>query len=232
MQVSVAGPFAQSEQIFSNPTRSVAAASSPTCAFELLLHLNKTGGRVAIYRGMGSIGFAACCRSIWLVGSDPQDPTCSILAHVKSSLAARPPSLAYSLPPPGTPTPTVTWLGSSELTADQLLGGPAKAPPLSAVDRAREFLATVLEAAPLTLGDVWAAAQEHNLTQRTLQRAKQELGIRSVRVYLGRGPLSYWLLPGQELPDSIPPEAVPPDLEPWLAPLREQYPPSTPLDDL
>ncbi|HEV3262496.1 MAG TPA: hypothetical protein VG013_36930 [Gemmataceae bacterium] len=145
---------------------------------------------------------------------------------------ARPSSLAYSLPPPGTPVATVTWLGTSDLTADQLLAGPAKLPPPSMRDRARDFLEGLLQAGPLSSRDIWTAAQEHDLTQRTLHRAKEDLGIRSVRVYLGRGPRSYWLLPGQELPDSVPPEAVAPDLEPWLAPLREQFPPSTPLDNM
>ena len=35
----------------------------------------------------------------------------------------------------------------------------------------------------------------------------------------------------QALPATVPPEAVPPSLEEWLVPLREKYPPSTPLDD-
>ena len=54
---------------------------------------------------------------------------------------------------------------------------------------------------------------------------------RNVRVWLEGRLVSYWLLPGQELPASVPPESIPPDLEPWLAPLREKYPPLTPLDD-
>ena len=43
--------------------------------------------------------------------------------------------------------------------------------------------------------------------------------------------INYWLLPGQKLPDSVPPENVVPDLEEWLAPLREKYPPRCPLDE-
>jgi hypothetical protein len=38
--------------------------------------------------------------------------------------------------------------------------------------------------------------------------------------------------PGQQLPDTVPPEDAPPDLEEWLAPLRERFPPPTPLDDM
>jgi hypothetical protein len=55
--------------------------------------------------------------------------------------------------------------------------------------------------------------------------------VRTLRVTVDGKCLAYWLLPGQQLPPSVPEEAVPPDLEPWLAPLREKYPPSTPLDD-
>jgi hypothetical protein len=39
-------------------------------------------------------------------------------------------------------------------------------------------------------------------------------------------------LPGQQLPTGIPPGAAEPDLEEWLGPLRKQFPPATPLDDL
>ncbi len=44
--------------------------------------------------------------------------------------------------------------------------------------------------------------------------------------------LSYWLLPGQELPTGLTPESDTPELDAYLARLSELYPPSTPLDDL
>ena len=91
---------------------------------------------------------------------------------------------------------------------------------------------TVLATDARTSREIWTLAQEQGLADRTIQRAKQELGVRSVRVRLDEKQLSYWLLPGQQMPASVPPEVVPPDLEEWLAPLREKYPPATPLDDL
>ena len=56
--------------------------------------------------------------------------------------------------------------------------------------------------------------------------------LQRVRWYDNLPLLSYWLLRGQRLPDTVPPDAAPPDLEEWLRPLRERFPPSTPLDDL
>ena len=79
---------------------------------------------------------------------------------------------------------------------------------------------------------MWAAAQEQGLSERTLERAKAEAGIRSVRARADGKLGSHWLLPGQAAPASVPPQDVPPDLEEWLAPLREQFPPGTPPDDL
>jgi hypothetical protein len=43
--------------------------------------------------------------------------------------------------------------------------------------------------------------------------------------------LNYWLLPGQRLPTDARAAEEDISLEPWLAPLRAQFPPSTPLDD-
>ena len=46
------------------------------------------------------------------------------------------------------------------------------------------------------------------------------IGSLGVRLRVDGKHLCYWLLPGQELPDSVPADAVPPDLEPWLGPLK------------
>ena len=44
---------------------------------------------------------------------------------------------------------------------------------------------------------------------------------------------SYWLLPGQELPESIKPRPREGDtVEPWLQWLNKTYPPASPIDDL
>lgn len=203
------------------------------CALLLIRHLNKIASHRSMYRGGGSIGFVAACRSAWLIARDPKTPDRCVLAQVKNNLAAPQPSLAYRVTPQPNAPPTLDWLGPVAWTADQLLAETSSAPPLITVrDRAQDFLADFLEASPRTSRQVWAAAQPHGLSERTLRRAKRELEVRSVRVWAGGQRLSYWLLPGQQLPDSIPPDAVPPDLEPWLAPLRERFPPSTPLDEL
>ena len=194
----------------------------------LIRHLNKTARFHALYRGGGSIGLVGACRSGWLLVRDPHHPDRRVLAQVKNNLAAPQPSIAFTVAATG-----ITWLGPCPWTGDMLLAAAAKAPRgLPPRDRARDFLAAALADGSRTSRELWQLAQKENLGARTLRRAKLDLNVRSVRLWADGRRLSYWLLPGQQLPASVPPEAAPPDLEPWLAPLREKYPPLTPLDDL
>jgi RecA-family ATPase len=74
----------------------------------LVHHLNKNGGKRALYRGHGSIAFAGVCRSAWLIAPDPGDLSAHeerrrVLAQVKNNYAPPQPSLAFSVTsqPPG-----------------------------------------------------------------------------------------------------------------------------------
>jgi hypothetical protein len=62
----------------------------------MVRHLSKKG-RHAIYRGGGSIGILGACRSAWLTGRDPTDPSRFILAQTKNNLGAQLPALAYTI---------------------------------------------------------------------------------------------------------------------------------------
>jgi putative DNA primase/helicase len=96
------------------------------CAILLVRHLNKSGGRRALYRGGGSIGFVGSCRSALVAAVDPQQPERRVLAPVKQNLAALQPSLAHTVEVQNSETPAITWLGPTELTADELLAVPTK----------------------------------------------------------------------------------------------------------
>jgi hypothetical protein len=221
------------------------------CVILLIRHLNKTCRSRAMYRGGGSIGLIGACRSGCLVAPDPLNAKRCVLAQVKNNLAPLQSSLGYELVVRDQAEPTIAWLGTSVWSADELL---ARQQPIRVTpgDRAREFLTAFLKEGPRTSREIWTAALEQHLTDKTMRRAKVELEIRSKRVWADGQRLSYWMLPGQQLPagagTNTPPSnaaaaanapALAPvtdddsgDLEPWLAPLREKYPPLTPLDDL
>jgi hypothetical protein len=198
------------------------------CAVLLVRHLNKQSGGRSLYRGSGSIAFQAACRSGWLVARDPHAPAQCVLAQVKNNLAPPQPSLAYCVQEQEKASPLLSWLGPHPLTADQLLAGTHSRPASRPIHRARAFLRAFLARGPRTTRDIWAAARERGFTRATLDRAKGQLEIRAQWTSRDGRPVSYWLLPAQKLPL----DPTLPDLEPWLAPLREQFPSPTPLDDL
>src|SRR5262249_1580235 len=208
-------------------------AAEYRCLILLIRHLNKLLRFRSLYGGGGATGSGGACRSAWLVARAPHGPARGVLAQVKNNLAGPQPSLAFSVAAPPAAPPVLTWHGPCSWTADQLLAAAAGAPPRPTPPaRAREFLTEALANGPLTSRDLWPLAPRRRLTGRTLCRAKRDLNVRTQRVWAGGRHLSYWLLPGQQLPAGVSDETAVPDLEQWLAPLREQFPPPTPLDDL
>jgi hypothetical protein len=93
------------------------------CATVGIRHLSKEGGRAAVYRGGGSIGFAGLARAHLAVGRDPDDANRNVLASIKVSVGAAPPSLAYRLVAADKLAPVrIEWLGPSDHSAEALIG--------------------------------------------------------------------------------------------------------------
>jgi putative DNA primase/helicase len=202
----------------------VQLAERRRCAVQLVRHLNKQANKRALYRGGGSIGLLGACRSGWLVAADPQAPGRRVLAQVKNNLAPPQPSLAFEVRPRAGAPPELVWLGESPRTADELVGAAVGAAAESPRDRARAFLEAFLQGGPRPTTEIWEAAVREKLSKRTLQRAREDLSIRCEWVFRDGVPRRYWLLPGQTAP-------LPPELEPWLRPLLEQFPPPNPLKE-
>lgn len=202
-------------------------AEKHRCALLMQRHLNKQGGGRALYRGLGSIGFVAFCRFAMLVARDPLTPGQCVLAQVRNSLAPLQPSLAYRLSSSDGNPPTVEWLGTSPVSADDLLGG-APRPQRRPGDRAIDFLLQFLAGGPRSARAIWQAAQKAGLSARTLQRAKRRLGIRCRRIHENGQPVRYWLLRDQELPGGFTGD---PELDRYFAEMEKKFPPPTPLDE-
>jgi hypothetical protein len=205
-------------------------AEQHQCAMILVRHLNKTGGHHAMYRGGGSIGFLAACRSGWLVGVLPRQPHQRVLAVIKNNLAPPQPSLKYEVIARDGQLPTVHWLGPCALNAGQLLCASDRT--FLRLNHAKEFLTLLLKDGARRVPEIWAAAEEERVTKSTLKRAKKDLKITSRKIYVDKVQRNYWLLPGQNLPPDLQALWDEVDLEPWLAPVRDKMPEATPLDDL
>lgn len=204
-------------------------AQRRTCVILLIRHLRKLGAGRAMYRGVGSIGLVAACRSAWLIARSPLDDVC-VFAQLKNNLAPRQPSLAYefrgqesgvgSQESENTSAienqeskignaPAFRWLGPTFWSAEELTGGRLTRAGRRA--QARVFMQEFLQKGPEPVGKVRAAAKDQGIAERTLSRAAKELKIQTRRViFPGRFARNYWLLPGQKMPLTIPDEYVAP----------------------
>ena len=167
------------------------------------------------------MGFVACCRSAWVIAADPEHEERHVLAQVKNNLASPQPSLVFTLEGERPGAPRLSWLGATRRRAADLLGGAVRrARPR---DLARELLENFLLEGPRTGKQVWKFARASKIAERTLRRAKEELEVRTVRAVFGERSATYWLLPGQDLPDQAPVQVRDHELTPWLNALREKY---------
>ncbi|MCL2035439.1 MAG: AAA family ATPase [Oscillospiraceae bacterium] len=175
------------------------------CAFILIMHMSKMSGTKALYRGLGSIDFAAAARSVLVIASNPDDIDEKIMAHEKSSLAKHGESISFSIDH----EKGIVINGTSELTADDILN-PVKSGGNRGGSRedAMNLLAGLLSENGYALkGDIEREAQAAGISQRTLQRARQDMELKSILRGFGKDKKGYWILPTADKED-IPEPAV------------------------
>lgn len=156
-------------------------------------HLNKGSGK-ALYRGGGSIAFIAGARAGLLVERDPDDPTWRVLAASKASLGPEPQSRRFQLVPSGDSI-QVKFGGGSPYSAEGLLADSGGEEGREQRHGAKEFLRAELEDGPVRATEIYSKARKHGISERTLNRAKIDLGVRSYQVRLGGDRWWEWRLP-------------------------------------
>lgn len=194
------------------------------CCILLVRHLNKKSG-AAIYRGAGSIAFAAVCRFGWLVGFDPEYPEDQrrhVLAQVGNNLAEPQPSLGYRLVKQADGWPAVEWLGESRWTRDDLVA--RRSPRAMRRAAARSYLLELLKDGPRQSEEVWQGAGKRGLSRRTVNRATKDLKIRCERGMKDGKAYCFWTLPGQEIPAEFRPVSATPKFDAFLDQLEKQFP--------
>lgn len=182
------------------------------CAVVFIRHFNKALGGPALYRGGGSIGIIGAARSGLLVAKDPDDPERRIIASSKSNLGPEPPALAYRLE--GTPEGSlrIVWLGTTQHTAQQLVATPRDEDERDAVTDAVEFLRDVLEHGPIAADEIKRQARQAGIADRTLHRAKSQLGVKSSKSGFGQSGKWTWVLPDLLVAVQTKPAPVDPSL--------------------
>ena len=163
------------------------------CAVLLVGHFHKQGNAPQ-YRGLGSIDIYNAARSVLTVGKIAWEDDMRAMVQNKSNLSAPGVPQAYNF------NPGFTWLGDYEITIEELLKGKRKqkptegqteAPPEGQSDKARRLIMTALADGPVPAGDMNILAEENEISMKTFNRVKGNLGIVSV-------PMNgqwYWQIP-------------------------------------
>jgi hypothetical protein len=186
-------------------------AESRACAVVGLLHLNKSQGLAPLMRLSGSGAFGNAARSVLLFDRDPGDPDGDegvqrVLAHIKCNVAPQAPSLAYKVEPillpatdddPEVETSRLELLGESSYNGRTLLTM-ASDEERSALADAEEFLRAELgdgtpeQGKRVLVEDLFKVARRVGIADRTLQRARRNIGARTEKAGFTRG-WEWWL---------------------------------------
>ena len=143
------------------------------CAIVAVRHLTKGGKDKAIYRGIGSIDFTAACRSVLLVGGDPDDSSRRAVVHIKSNLSEKGAAIGYEIREDG-----FYWTGASDLTAERILASTSDEEQGSALRSAENFLREALSDGPRWAKEIKEEAKETGISQATLLRARQAMDVK------------------------------------------------------
>jgi hypothetical protein len=158
-----------------------------------ITHLSK-GQAKAINRIIGSIAFVAAARAAWMIAKDPDDEERRLFLPVKNNLG-KAGGLAYRFVGEGQATriewdPTPVLVSADEIDIDDNERTP--------IGEAEEWLTAQLEDAAVPSKAILKKAKADGIAERTLKRAKKELGVISEK----EGKNWVWRLPDQPPADT------------------------------
>lgn len=177
-----------------------ALAERNDCAFVINSHFSKPSGnsqKNAIYRVMGSIGFAAAARIVYGIMKDPEDTERRLFLPIKNNIGQDKYGLVYRIKPfivdNVIETSYVEWIDEKiDKTANDVLNPSViKSPRL---EEAKEFLQELLKFGSVSLSEIREKAKQEGFSIDRLYAAKNELKIyESISIDRKRGKI--WSLP-------------------------------------
>jgi archaellum biogenesis ATPase FlaH len=162
-------------------------------------HLNKKTEQAASCRTLGSVAWYATPRAVWLLAKDPHDKDSRLLLPLKANLGKSADGLAFKFKDVEVQTTGGAVMsvacdfqpGKVDLTPDEVLA--PKNGPRKPREKAEAWLEAQLAAGPVPSETVYSKAKEVGIAEKTLERAKKELGVESSIVVAADGSRkSYW----------------------------------------
>jgi RecA-family ATPase len=181
------------------------------CAIVGIRHINKSKGfGDARNAGLNGVGWRAAARSALLVGIDKETGKTAIV-QTKSNLSeVSKKSFGYKIESTQITiesgeiisAPKLFWTGESDLTAETMLSAMRSETTEEKSEKhdAISFLRDALKSGEKTSVAVFSDAKKNGISERTLKRAKADLGIKSVKRggTFGGEQGWFWFLPDAE----------------------------------
>ncbi|WP_376697238.1 AAA family ATPase [Wenzhouxiangella sp. EGI_FJ10305] len=163
-------------------------------------HLNKGGSNNALYRVSGSLAFTATARACWLVAKDQDDEDRRLLLPSGSNIAPDIGGLAYRIVTNDTrvgPVAVLDW-DPDPVDVDASDALQPDSDERDEKNEAVDWLQDMLAHGPMKAAEIKKAANKEGLAWRTVQRARRQAGVESVRSGFGQG--SRWRIRVSEPP--------------------------------
>jgi len=168
-------------------------ASRTNTAILAVSHLNKNDHGKAIYRTTGSLAFNAAARAVWLMAQHPKDSSRRVLHPIKNNIAPDIGGLCFSLS--DDQPPRVLWDDEPVFYEENEIFSTSNESKMTGLHEAMQFLNERLVGGPIDVSHLRANAKELGLSWRTVERAKQELGIKTKRIGFGPDGIHQWSMP-------------------------------------
>lgn len=172
-------------------------------AVVVICHFNKNGKGDAITRVLGSTDIMGSCRSYLALGSVPGEDDMKFMSHEKSSLAKKGKTILFEIDPD---RGGIVYLGENTLSMDDYtaIRNRKRARDAPALEGAKQFLVNNMPEGRRLAQELKNLATANKISERSLQRARTELGIISEKekAFPFR---SIWVLPGhaEEEPEAV-----------------------------
>lgn len=173
--------------------RPVAAAAERTGVCVVMVsHLNKSQGAKSIYRVSGSLALIAAARCGWMVVADRDDEERRLFLPTKNNLAPFRGGLAYRVTTGK--TPRIEWEEQAVmLTADDAME--ARGGPDPIAEACAWLEGELAGGAMVDASHLLELAKAAGISERTLRRAKEAIGVKATRNGFGPGGGWQWSLP-------------------------------------
>jgi len=156
-------------------------ASSQKVAIVAITHLNKGGQSNAMYRATGSLAFVAAARAVFIVARDNDDPDRRLILPIKNNLGPDNSGFAYRVVQAANNAPVIEWEPDLvTISADEALT-PLPDDLRTERDDAVVWLKDALNEGPAKVTELIKNAKACGISERTLKRAKKDLGVESYK---------------------------------------------------